>query len=286
MTVAAATLSFRAESVNTAQETEEFDEWARLAASVGDYSRVESPSTPAQVNSADQVNGRGERKAKGRVEPTINGRAEAERGGESEAAQPQNGEKASETNNRHRNGSIKVDRLPRFLLKGPAIDDEADPQVSLVPSELPGRSNDVAQAKSKEAASPFVLLEALANDLDIPPPPADSLAPNEVRSVLSPSPAARGVGHDAWVGRSAEPAMAPKKSPERPATDFDALPQVQPSKRVGVSTPTVVDHRAASRRRIERKFRRGAMVTASGVTIGGAAVALIYIIVLTATSVL
>ena len=301
--MAAATLSFRAESVNTAQETDDFDEWARLAASIGEYSRTDDPVPPAHANDATKVNGRDDKaKPNGHVEEEVNGSTDPVPKGHAEAKQsspgeirPQpNGQDGPEWNGHQQNGTVKVERLPNFLLKGPATDEETDllgPPSSAFPA--PAGSADTARATPGEAApepAPFELIEALLNDLDIPPPPAGSLALDDLPPALSPTAPAQARDDAAAPAGSAkrpvEPATEPQRMPERPASDFDALPEVRPSKRVGVSTPAVVDRRSAARRRIERKVRRGAVVTVSGVTIGGAAVALIYIIVLSATSVL
>ncbi len=245
---------FGASEVQTAKETEEFDEWARLAASIGQYSRdVEQVPSP-------------------------------------KANRPANGHK----NGRSQNGAVKVERLPNFLLKGPAIDEEGD---ELDRGSDQQASQDAHTAPPAKTAvpepAPYLLKSVLTDDLDIPSAPANSLAmddmsmmaraaaftPSRVASpkVRGPDPTAKSMP---VTGKTrASVARQPV------ADETEQFAEVKAAKRVGVTAPVVVDRREASRRRLERRMRRGAMLTVSGVTIGGAAVAIIYILVLATTSI-
>ncbi len=282
MTVAAPTLGPIGDgSVSKAQERDEFEGWARLAASIDQYTKRAEP--------AKTVNGR------------VNGHGQ--------------------------NGAVQIERLPNFLLRGPVIDDEVEPdgkqqftKKARIPVAKPyngsvwtapaPQANDEAESVDKQGLDkkarktdvkprngsarpapapqthaeplPFILTEALADDLSIPEPPANSL--------MAKGPAAI----NGWT-RTNEPMRKPRLEVARPASaspekvklaivDMDGyVPDVRPSRRSGTSLSSTLRRRLLSRR-LRRRLRRAAAVGAVGVSVGGAAMALLYIAIFTVSS--
>ena len=260
-------------------ETDEFEDWARLAASIGQYTRRPDVDMP-QTDGKSESNGR-----------AVNGRAIA---------------------NGHVNGNGEVDQLPSFLLQGPAVDDEppaSEPDRVAVVEKANGVTGPPRTAAGRAVPDPFLLMDALSEDLEIPPepaaPPMDELQQPSRRTALwkgkdnkeKPPTAVAPSGNGLWrllrhaVGRKAKvtkerPSVAVKSSEmEGPRRDFDGLPSSPAiAKRVGVAVPPPRDRLGYSRRRLRHWLKKGVAVTAVGVAIGGVAVAILYIVVVATTS--
>ena len=256
-------------------ETDEFEGWARLAASIGQYTQQRDGDTPPPDGESPPkgvaVNGH----------QTMNGRAN--------------------------DNGVKVDRLPNFLLQGPAIDD--DPQANEVAraataTKKNGTARPPVEVVDSSAAAPFVLVDVLSEDLEIPPepatPPMNELKRPVQRTVIreamdaqqqqltAAKPTAIGSRQSSQhaVGREANgtaewpPVVVRPRQVEPPRRDFDGLPSSPPSvKRVGISASRPAERRVLLRHRFRRWLQKGAAATAVGVTIGGVAAAVLYIVI-------
>ncbi len=255
-------------SVRKVHETDEFEDWARLAASIGQCTQ-RNDSDPARHNDKPHTNGSA---VNGNA--TTNGHANA------------NGH---ETTNGHTKGNgakgngAKVDRLPNFLLQGPAIDDEplaGELVRAVVAKKRAGAERPRVEVADAAEPTPFLLTEALPEDLDIPPEPVTppmSAFEQPLQGTTSKK---------AKVRDERSPAAVRPRQTEVSRKGFDGLPSAPAStKRVGVSAPPPADRRGLSRRGLRHRLQKGATVAAVGVTIGGVAVAILYIVIIATTTV-
>ncbi len=134
-------------------------------------------------------------------------------------------------------------------------------------------SIEVAKAVVRSAESqPYVLTEILPENIEIPPEP-----PLQTVGMLSGlQPAALGIKAFPISSVAKAVPVKPLSESQSPAPEADGCDKKKP---VGISAPPLRERRPSSHRRLRRGVRQAVAVTVAGVTIGGAAMAVIYLLV-------